>query len=98
MSGFDIFTENSKTIVAEVECNDDLYNVVSYNISKKTSKTVCEKARNFSIGPNGIIYVITEDRTLNMIKNGKMLGINIIDHIIIGKDYYSYQYHKPEIF
>lgn len=36
--------------------------------------------------------------TINMIKNGKMLGINIIDHIIIGKDYYSYQYHKPEIF
>lgn len=87
-----MLTENSKTIVAEVECNDDLYNVVSYNISKKTSKTVCERARNFSIAPNGIIYVITEDRTLNMIKNGKTTklseNVRVLESVNNGYLYY----------
>lgn len=50
--------------------------------------------------PSGDVTPSLEDDnfTITMINNGKMLGIPIVDHIIIGNGYYSYFDHKKEIF
>ena len=50
--------------------------------------------------PSGDVTPSMEDDqfTLNMINNGKMLGIYVIDHIIIGNTFYSYYDHKKEWF
>ena len=50
--------------------------------------------------PSGDVTPSMEDDrfTLNVINNGKMLGIYVIDHIIIGDTFYSYYDHKKEWF
>lgn len=39
-----------------------------------------------------------DEFTLRMIKCGNLVGINVIDHIIIGNNYYSYYDHKTDWF
>lgn len=39
-----------------------------------------------------------DEFTLRMIKCGNLVGINVIDHIIIGNNYYSYYDHKNDWF
>ena len=39
-----------------------------------------------------------DEFTLRMIKCGNLVGISVIDHIIIGNNYYSYYDHKSEWF
>ena len=50
--------------------------------------------------PSGSIKPSLNDDefTIKMINNGKMLGIYVLDHLIIGDSYYSYYDHKTEWF